>query len=309
MTAESAGNPAGAATPSTAATPAGQGAAGAARGRDGGDGAVGWRPGDQILWRYRANGRPYPHICRPVTVVEDSPERLAVWMAPGTECVKPVLADGRPLHREPLATRYTSPRTTARAQWAGTGVLKLARPGEPWSVWLFWQRGWQFKNWYVNLEEPHTRWAGGVDSEDHFLDITVAPDGSWRWHDEDEFAQAQRDGLMDAGLAERVHAAGRRAVEVIREWGPPFCEGWENWRPREGWPVPALPDDWDRTPVPAGTPAGGTSRSAEDGEEGPDEGANSRDSSHSWPTGHTGETVRDAPARGSVSGPASRSAS
>ena len=51
------------------------------------------------------------HICRPVTVVQDTAELLAVWMAPGTVCVKPVLADGTPVHREPLATRYTKPRT------------------------------------------------------------------------------------------------------------------------------------------------------------------------------------------------------
>ena len=107
-----------------------------------------------------------------------------------------MLADGTPVHREPLATRYTKPRTTPCRSGSAPGVLKLARPGEPWSVWLFWERGWRFQNWYVNLEEPLARWAGGVDSEDHFLDISVYPDRSWRWQDEDEFAQAQRAGLM-----------------------------------------------------------------------------------------------------------------
>ncbi|WP_455352707.1 cytidylyl-2-hydroxypropylphosphonate hydrolase [Streptomyces sp. SYSU K217416] len=212
-----------------------------------------WSPGDHILWRYRGNavgGNGHVHICRPVTVVEDTPDLLAVWMAPGTECVKPVLADGRtPVHHEPLATRYTAPRTTVRSRWFGTGVLKLARPGEPWSVWLFWERGWRFKNWYVNLEEPRTRWTRGVDSEDHFLDIAVHPDRSWNWLDEDEFDQAQRAGLMNAGQARRVRRAGRAAVEVITAWGRPFCDGWQDWRPDPRWTVPVLPDDWDRTPA------------------------------------------------------------
>ncbi|MER6994288.1 DUF402 domain-containing protein [Streptomyces sp. NPDC000410] len=208
-----------------------------------------WTAGDHILWRYRGNGSGDVHICRPVTVVEDSDELLAVWMAPGTECVKPVLANGTPVQHEPLATRYTAPRTTARSRWFGTGVLKLARPGEPWSVWLFWERGWRFKNWYVNLEEPRTRWSGGVDSEDHFLDITVRPDRSWDWLDEDEFAQAQQAGLMNAGKARRVRAAGRSAVEVIQAWGAPFSDGWEDWRPDPLWPVPELPTDWNRTPA------------------------------------------------------------
>ncbi|MEU3978661.1 DUF402 domain-containing protein [Streptomyces sp. NPDC026672] len=208
-----------------------------------------WAPGDQILWRYRENAGARVHIARPVTVVRDDAELLAVWLAPGTECVKPVLADGTPVHVEPLESRYTKPRGVAHGRWLGTGVLKLARPGEPWSVWLFWEPGWEFKNWYVNLEEPLARWHGGVDSEDHFLDISVHPDRSWHWRDEDEFAQAQRDGLVDAPLAARVREAGRAAVSVIRAWGAPFSEGWQQWRPDPSWEVPSLPEDWDRTPA------------------------------------------------------------
>ncbi|MCX5368248.1 DUF402 domain-containing protein [Streptomyces sp. NBC_00015] len=214
-----------------------------------GGAAAFWEPGSRILWRYRENGGVNFHIARPVTVVRDDEELLAVWLAPGTQCVKPVLADGTPPHQEPLRTRYTKPRTVARGRWLGTGVLKVARPGEPWSVWLFWDQGWQFKNWYVNLETPLARWDGGVDSEDHFLDICVYPDRSWGLRDEDEFAQAQHDGLMDRAVAEQVREAGSRAVEVIRAWGPPFSEGWQHWRPDPSWAVPLLPEDWDRTPA------------------------------------------------------------
>ncbi|MGP3982554.1 cytidylyl-2-hydroxypropylphosphonate hydrolase [Streptomyces sp. KR80] len=209
----------------------------------------GWAPGEHILWRYRGNATDRFHICRPVTVVQDSPELLAVWMAPGTLCVKPVLSDGTPVHREPLATRYTKPRSVTLSRWFGTGVLKLARPGDPWSVWLFWEPGWRFKNWYVNLEEPRHRWARGVDSEDHFLDIAVHPDRSWEWKDEDEFGQAQRAGLMSAPQAESVRAAGRAAVELIEAWGAPFRDGWEGWRPDPAWPIPGLPPDWDTAPA------------------------------------------------------------
>ncbi|AJT64670.3 hypothetical protein T261_2999 [Streptomyces lydicus] len=210
-----------------------------------------WAPGEQILWRYRDNADPHRfHIARPVTVVQDTDDLLAVWMAPGTAVVKPVLADGTPVHREPLATRYTKARRTSHDQWFGTGVLKLARPGDPWSVWLFWERGWHFKNWYVNLEEPRRRWSDGIDSQDHFLDICVYPDRHWEWRDEDEFAQAQRDGLMTEAQAAEVRSAGRAAVAQIGAWGRPFADGWENWRPDPGWPVPRLPENWDRPPDP-----------------------------------------------------------
>ncbi|MDB1086925.1 DUF402 domain-containing protein [Streptomyces sp. ACA25] len=215
-----------------------------------------WETGDHILWRYRANGAAEVHICRPVTVVRDTPEILAVWIPPGTACIRPQLADGTPVHREPLPTRYTKPRTTVRSYWTGPGVLKLARPGDPWSVWLFWDRGWRFKNWYVNLEEPLHRWSGGVDSEDHFLDIAVYPDRSWEWRDEDEFAQAQQAGLLDAEQAERVREAGRAATELIHSWQRPFSDDWQIWRPDPRWSTPDLPHDWDRPGRPSG-PAGG----------------------------------------------------
>ena len=179
-----------------------------------GGSAAFWEPGSQILWRYRENGGDRFHIARPVTVVRDDAELLAVWMAPGTECVRPVLADGASLNSVPLASRYKEPRGVRHGRWSGSGVLKLARPGEPWSVWLFWEQGWRFKNWYVNLEQPLARWAGGVDSEDHFLDICVYPDRTWGWRDEDEFAQAQLDGLMNAEVAEGVREAGRAAEGV-----------------------------------------------------------------------------------------------
>ncbi|WP_052851518.1 DUF402 domain-containing protein [Streptomyces avicenniae] len=221
------------------------------RGTDGNGGAHPWRPGDHILWRYRANGAGGTagqfHICRPVTVVQDTPDLLAVWLAPGTECIKPQLADGTPIHLEPLATRYTKPRTTVRSRWFGAGVLKLAGPDEPWSVWLFWDRGWRFKNWYLNLEEPRTRWPGGIDSEDHFLDIAVYPDRSWEWRDEDEFAQARRAGLLDATQAARIGAAAREAARLVSDWGPPFSGNWPAWRPDPRWRTPALPDDWHHT--------------------------------------------------------------
>jgi len=246
-------------TAETAGTTGEAGAHGRARhvdaGAHTGDGSHGdpgerWAPGTRVLWRYRANGAGHAHICRPVTVVRDTPDLLAAWVAPGTICVKPEMADGTPVHHEPLRTRYTRPRRIVLSRWFGTGVLKLARPGEPWSVWLFWERNWQFKNWYVNLEEPRRRWAGGIDSEDHFLDIAVYPDRSWEWRDEDEFAAAQHAGLVDEQLAARVRAAGRAVVEQIGAWSPPFGDGWENWRPDPRWPVPALPQDWDGWPEP-----------------------------------------------------------
>ena len=124
----------------------------------------------------------------------------------------------------PTARRCTTsrwrPATPSRARsrvdrWFGTGVLKLARPGEPWSVWLFWEPGWQFKNWYVNLEEPlaplgrRGRLRGPLPGH---RACTRTAAGSWR--DEDEFAQAQR-GRAD-GRRRWRSGYGRRAARRSR---------------------------------------------------------------------------------------------
>jgi hypothetical protein len=207
-----------------------------------------WAPGETVLWRYRGNATRRLLICRPVTVVRDDPEVLAVWLAPGTECVRPVLTDGSDIAGEPLSTRFRKPRTAHRSTWFGTGVLKLARSRDPWSVWLFWDHGWRLRNWYVNLEEPRLRWSGGVDSEDHVLDIAVYPDRTWEWKDEDEFAAAREAGLIDAAKAARIRAAGQAALREVERWGWPFRDGWEDWRPDPSWSAPALPADWDRAP-------------------------------------------------------------
>ena len=37
--------------------------------------------------------------------------------------------------------------------------------------------------------------------------------------------------------------------DEARDWGPPFSDGWQHWRPDPAWSVPSLPDDWDRTPA------------------------------------------------------------
>ena len=153
-------------------------------------------------------------------------------------------AGARRRHAGARASRWPpatpSRATTARTRWFGTGRAEAgparASPGR---CGCSGSRGWQFKNWYVNLEEPLARWAGGVDSEDHFLDIAVLSGP--------QLGMAGR-GRVRAGAAgrpdgrrsrrERVRAAGRAAVELIGAWGAPFRDGWQDWRPDPAWTVP-----------------------------------------------------------------------
>jgi hypothetical protein len=53
-------------------------------------------------------------------------------------------------------------------------------------------------------------------------------------------------GLFSAEQAKEFRAAGERALERIEAWSAPFNEGWEDWRPDPDWPLPEIPDGWDR---------------------------------------------------------------
>ncbi len=124
--------------------------------------------------------------------------------------------------------------------WQKHHVLWLQRLDRPHSLGLFWNESWDFRGWYVNLQEPVRRSLLGFDTRDQALDITVAPDGTWAWKDEDHLAFLVEHGAFTAEEAAVIRAEGERVVE---EW--PFPTGWENWRPDPAWAVPTLPEGWD----------------------------------------------------------------
>jgi hypothetical protein len=93
---------------------------------------------------------------------------------------------------------------------------------------------------YVNLQEPLRPSPVGFDTRDQALDLVIDPDGSWRWKDEDHFAQAVERGRFTADEAAAIRAEGER---VVAAW--PFPTGWEGWMPDPRWPRPGLPDGWD----------------------------------------------------------------
>ena len=183
---------------------------------------------------------------RPLTVVEDRDDLLAAWLAPGTPVLKPVLASGADLRSVPLEERFTAPRKAVLASWSGPGILKLVPWGAAHSVWLFWHPDGRFWGWYVNLEEPHRRWDGGLDTRDNVLDIWVDAPRSWRLKDEDEFDVAVRSGRLTDDQAAAVQREAERVIALVEAWAAPFRDRWELWGPDPAWPLPALPERSDR---------------------------------------------------------------
>jgi hypothetical protein len=183
---------------------------------------------------------------RPVTVIEDGPAGLVVWLAPQTPMIRSTLADGRRFADAPLDERFTTPVARRPGVWGGTGIVMIVPPSAAYSVWLFWNAAGKFLGWYGNLEDRHVRWAGGVDTADQHLDVWVSPDRECEWRDEDEFSVAI--GLPDywsEGHVPGIRAVGEELMERAQAAEPPFDGSWTDFTPDPSWPVPDLPDNWD----------------------------------------------------------------
>lgn len=188
-----------------------------------------------------------------MTVVRDDSQSPVAWLAPGTVVLKPVLDTGEDLRVAPLPERFLRETSMAKTVWRGEGIPRIAPLGAPWSFWLFWEPGWQFAGWYINLETPIRREGRHVYAEDHVLDVWVTPDHTCHRKDEDELAAAVAQGLCGAEDAASITRYADLAEEAVASWQSPFSDGWEDRRPDPSWVVPALPDgmswDFDLTPA------------------------------------------------------------
>jgi predicted RNA-binding protein associated with RNAse of E/G family len=177
------------------------------------------------VWRDVHDGRVWrAQACR---IVEETPERLVLWIPAGAPAKVP--AGGLRIPGGEWELVDTAP---------GRDQVCVARRGRAHSIYVFLHEDGSLEHWYVNFERPLERTPLGVDTFDWKLDLIVLPDGTHRWKDEDELEQAAGLGLLDA---DEVRSEAQR---VLAEW--PFPTGWEDWRPDPAWPVPQLPEGWDR---------------------------------------------------------------
>lgn len=197
-----------------------------------------FEPGESVALREVWKGRIWS--ARPASVVISDDNLLMLYLPIGVRWMCP-RAGGEwlriPLDEWQLAERL----------WNETRVLSFARPGEAHAVLLFFEDDWIPRTWYVNLQEPLRRTAIGFDYMDQHLDALVAIDRSaWSWKDEDELAEAISRGSLPAEDVPRLRSEGERAVRRILDREPPFDRDWSDWRPDPSWPVPTLPEGWDR---------------------------------------------------------------
>lgn len=203
------------------------------------------RPGEVVALRWVRN-RPADLIA-PVRVVEHDAARTVLYLAAGSPIKVHADRDGASLPRSmPLRERERKIASLADGTWRHNHTLMLHEPHRLGAVWLFWaEADWSFQGYYVNLQAPLEASPAGFDTADYLLDIVVAPDLSWRWKDEDEFAIAIEHELISPVLLHAVRAEGRRFIQEIEAGQWPFGHGLETWRPEAGWDVPTLPPGWD----------------------------------------------------------------
>jgi Protein of unknown function (DUF402) len=183
----------------------------------------------------------------PGRVVHDTGDEITWVCWAGTELMGE--ADAAAAWRSGNPLPHNLPKF-ASGEWSlGTSVLTdgsilgYQLPDLWFSVLLFYQATGEFRSWYVNFEQPYRRTPIGIDTCDKTIDLVFYPDGTYRWKDEDEYAQARRLGLVtDAQHAEIERAKGQ-AFAMFEQRTGPFEERWVAWRRDPAWPLPVLPDN------------------------------------------------------------------
>ena len=204
-----------------------------------------FEPGADVVVRDVIFGRPY--AVWPQRVISDDGFELALVLPPGTSGIGPATWI-RSLRGKDQTARagILSALATQRCEvdtwiWRRTTVLAFLYPDRFFGVKPMWE-GERLLCWYVDFQVPYQRTAVGVDTCDLHLDLEVRPDFSYRWKDEDEYAQARRLGLVSDRCHKRVDEARGQALAMVEQRQGPFAEAWDRWCPKPGSPLPAMPD-------------------------------------------------------------------
>jgi len=204
-----------------------------------------WQNGQTVVLQEVWRGRLW--ASRPMIVVEDELDRLALWFPKGTEWKAPTNHPARP-RLENRGERLAA--CAARGEWVfrnaewEVDTLILVEPGVGYAIWVSWLPGFEPWGWYVNLQEPFLRRPHALQTMDLMLDVIVDRDRTWRLKDEDELGSFVRAGAFSPALAERIRADAAHAIARAERDEPPFAEPWHDWRPDPTWGIPALPPGW-----------------------------------------------------------------
>jgi hypothetical protein len=179
-------------------------------------------------------------------VVSDDEHGLALWVEAGSQAMRRVDTAGEPTRALSLLTSLRMTTLLSLSTWQPFRTLMVMPPGAAHSVWWSWRPEGRFEGWYVNLERPVMRWAGGVDVYDQELDLLIYPDGRWSWKDEDAFAEYTGEpAFWDELEAAAVRAEGDRLLALACAGAAPFDGRWMDFQPDPAWRPTLMPHWWE----------------------------------------------------------------
>jgi hypothetical protein len=195
---------------------------------------VRWPVGTSVVRREVLHGHPWVGFA--TRVVRDDEDLLAVYLSPGSRLAYP----------DWPFDRWEHPwRTAGFTQWRGHGKLMLHRPGDAYSVDLFWRGPARaFAGWYLNLQDPFRRHLGGFDTLDHELDYWQPADGPWQVKDAELFEQRVAEGRYSPAQAAGIRTTGTDLERLLTSGATWWDPSWAAWTPPDGWGPLDLPADW-----------------------------------------------------------------
>lgn len=196
-------------------------------------------PGRILRWNFFIGGHLSASV--PVRLVERTDRGQLVWMETGTPMWRTELPNGAHLRDIAPDDRPPGGYPVVADRWPMGSALFYQPAGAAHSVlWLFGRRR-KFRGWYVNLERRIHR-GDDIDITDHELDINVAPDRSWRWKDEESFAEKTGHPVYwSADEASAIRDEGASVARLAEAGTFPFDGTWCDFRPPSSWTTPPRP--------------------------------------------------------------------
>jgi hypothetical protein len=213
-------------------------------------------PGRTLRWNFYFGG--HLMTTSPVRVVEHTEHGLLLWLAKGSPIWRADLPAGRHLRDIPPEERPANGYALQADRWRKGSALIYQPAGAGHAVWWLFStqrltRRPRFQEWYVNLER-RARHGDDIHVRDLELDIAVAPDRSWRWKDEQSFAdKTGHPAYWTAEEAAAVRDEGHRVARSAEAGRFPFDGSWCDFTPPSTWSLPELPAEPDIRWFPAGS--------------------------------------------------------
>jgi len=242
-------------------------------------------PGVTLRWNFRFGGQLSCVV--PVRVVAHGSDGLWLWLAAGSPLWDAQLPGSRHLRDLDPAERPPGGYPLAEGVWHQSSALIFQPDGAGHAVWWLFAPGAGFGGWYVNLEH-RVREGEDIHVNDLELDLTVEPDRSWQWKDEESFAaKTGHPAYWTAEQAAAARAEGRRVAALAEAGAFPFDGTWCDYRPPADWGLPALPPPppGASLPAPAAPPPASPSSSPAP-PSGPLSAAPSHENGLARPSGH-----------------------